>query len=174
MRLSPLDVHNREFRRSFRGYAENQVDDFLDDVVQELETLLKELGAAQEENRRLAEELEHYRSIESSLQRALVVAEGAAEDLRNAARQQAEAVVREAEQRAQAIMAEGADRLRAANAEVASLKQLAETFRIRFRAFLSSQLEMVTRASDGGVPEMEMKTLAAGDRSDDTTRGQSA
>ena len=43
-RLSPLDIHNKEFSKSFRGYSENEVDEFLDLVVAEFERLIRSEG----------------------------------------------------------------------------------------------------------------------------------
>jgi len=40
--LTPLDIHNKEFSRGFRGYNEEEVDEFLDQIVAELEGLLRE------------------------------------------------------------------------------------------------------------------------------------
>ena len=43
--LTPLDIHNKEFKRSFRGYNEDEIDDFLDQVVNDYEKLFRENGA---------------------------------------------------------------------------------------------------------------------------------
>ena len=40
--LTPLDIHNKEFKRSFRGYNEDEIDDFLDQVVNDYEKLFRE------------------------------------------------------------------------------------------------------------------------------------
>jgi cell division initiation protein len=40
--LSPLDIHNREFKKSLRGYDEADVDAFLDQVIRDFETLYRE------------------------------------------------------------------------------------------------------------------------------------
>jgi len=37
--LSPLDIHNREFKKSLRGYDEADVDAFLDQVIRDFEAL---------------------------------------------------------------------------------------------------------------------------------------
>jgi cell division initiation protein len=42
MKLTPLDIHHKEFRHSLRGYAEDEVDQFLDEVADEFERLFKE------------------------------------------------------------------------------------------------------------------------------------
>src|SRR5207244_12796241 len=47
-RLTPIDVQQQQFRRSFRGYDEQEVDDFLDRVTEELSLLLEEKRTAEE------------------------------------------------------------------------------------------------------------------------------
>ena len=47
--LTPIDIHNKEFKRSFRGYNEDEIDDFLDQVVNDYEKLFRD-------NERLKEE----------------------------------------------------------------------------------------------------------------------
>ena len=42
MPITPMDIHNKEFSRSFRGYNEDEVDQFLDEIVEEFERLYKE------------------------------------------------------------------------------------------------------------------------------------
>lgn len=42
MPLSPLDIHNKEFTRGFRGYDEDEVNDFLDQIIKDYEQVIKE------------------------------------------------------------------------------------------------------------------------------------
>ena len=37
--LTPVDIHNKEFSRSFRGYNQDEIDDFLDEIVNDYEKL---------------------------------------------------------------------------------------------------------------------------------------
>lgn len=42
MPLTPLDIHNKEFSKGFRGYNEDEVNEFLDQIMKDLEILTKE------------------------------------------------------------------------------------------------------------------------------------
>ena len=42
MPLSPLDIHNKEFTRGFRGYNEDEVNEFLEQIIKDYELILKE------------------------------------------------------------------------------------------------------------------------------------
>ncbi|MDF2569775.1 MAG: divIVA, partial [Sporomusa sp.] len=57
--LTPLDIHSKEFKRSFRGYNEEEVDEFLDKVIKDYETLYRENIDLKETIERLNSKLEH-------------------------------------------------------------------------------------------------------------------
>ena len=42
MKLTPLDIRHKEFKRGMRGYVDGEVDEFLDEVADEFERLFKE------------------------------------------------------------------------------------------------------------------------------------
>lgn len=60
--LTPMDIHNKEFSRSFRGYDEDEVDAFLDEVVNDYERLLRERDELRDQVARLQEEFEEARN----------------------------------------------------------------------------------------------------------------
>lgn len=104
MRLTPIDLLHRDFRRSLRGYAPGQVDDLLREAAADLEECLAENVRLREDAARLSGELERFRAIEGTLKEALILAQRAAEDARNAARAEGETIVAEARREASAIL----------------------------------------------------------------------
>ncbi len=142
MPLTPLDIHNKEFRKAFRGYAENEVDDFLDEVVRDFEALLKENVAVKDELRRAGEQLDQYRNLEETLNKTLIVAQETAEEVKEAARKEAELVVREAREKAEAILREAQARAEEASRQLEELQREAHQFRVRMRSFLQAQLAL--------------------------------
>jgi cell division initiation protein len=64
MPLTPMDIHNKEFSRSFRGYDEDEVDSFLDEVVEEFERLYKENLEIRDRISMLHEQITHYKTME--------------------------------------------------------------------------------------------------------------
>ena len=65
--LTPLDIHNKEFKRSFRGYNEEDVDEFLDRVIKDYELLYRENIELKENMDRLNSKLEHFQHMENTL-----------------------------------------------------------------------------------------------------------
>jgi cell division initiation protein len=58
MPLSPLDIHNKEFKRSFRGYDVDEVNDFLDQIIKDFEFLIREKQQLEQQVEELQQELE--------------------------------------------------------------------------------------------------------------------
>ena len=87
--LTPIDIHNREFKKGLRGYKESEVDEFLDRVVVDYEKLWRENERLKEQARFNEKEINHYRNLERNLQDTLVVAQKTADEVVSAAKKNA-------------------------------------------------------------------------------------
>lgn len=152
--LTPLDIHNKEFHRAFRGYAEAEVDEFLDQIVRDLEALLKEKNALEERVEELESRLSNYQALEETLKQTLILAETTADEVRANARREAEIILKEAQTKAKEIMDEAEARaqlsIREAQARVKrtqeefeELKRQAHTFKARVRSLYMTQLDLL-------------------------------
>ncbi len=94
--LKPIDIQNKEFERKLKGYDCDAVDDFLDLVIQDYEALCKENVALKEKTRLLSETVENYKTIEDTLHHSLDVARQSAQDIKNNATMEAQAIVNRA------------------------------------------------------------------------------
>ncbi len=152
--LTPADIHNKEFSRGFRGYNEEQVDDFLDEIVFEMEELIKQ-------NTRLAEDLElerkktaQYQEMEKNLHETMDVAQKTAEEAVQSAKIRVEEMERAAKEdcdrlRHQTEMAIQR-RMEDATAKVRVQQELYEAgiarerqFIVRLRSLLRSELAIL-------------------------------
>ncbi len=143
MPLTPLDIHNKEFRKRFRGYDEREVDEFLDEVVRDYDNLGKENAQLREEVEALRSKLEQYRRLEETLQNTLVVAQETAENLKENARKEAELIVRQAEQEAERLIRAAEERVREIERRHAELERQFRQFRARLRGLLIGELELL-------------------------------
>ncbi len=84
--LTPIDIHNKEFTKGFRGYNESEVDEFLDQIVNDYEKLCRNNEELKERIARSERDVEQYKKLESSLQDTLLVAQRTAEEVTSAAR----------------------------------------------------------------------------------------
>lgn len=67
MPLTPLDIHNKEFTRKFRGYDEDEVNEFLDQVIKDFELLLRENRQQQEVIQNMQARVDYFSSMEETL-----------------------------------------------------------------------------------------------------------
>lgn len=142
MTLTPLDIHNKEFSRGFRGYNEAEVDEFLDQVVKEFEALLRENSELKDRLDELERTLERYRTIEDSLNKTLLLAQKAAEEVRQNGEKEAELIRERALMEAQRIVDEARSRARQAVEDYTEMRREAELFRLRMKTMLQAQLEI--------------------------------
>ncbi len=143
MPLSPLDIHNKEFGRSFRGYDEDQVDDFLEQVIQDYEALIRQNKELEEQIESVNEKLKHFTNIEESLSKSIIVAQETATEVKNNARKEAQLILKEAEKNADRIVSEALNKSRKIAMEVEEVQRHAAIYRARFRSLIQAQLEML-------------------------------
>jgi len=140
MKLTPLDIHHKEFRNSLRGYNSEEVDDFLDEVADEFERLFKENIDLSEKLDAANERIRTYGELEHTLQNTLVSAQTSAEDIRARAKNEAERLLRDSEAKAQEIVSAALEDKQRSQTEYARLQQAEQDFRARFRHMLENYL----------------------------------
>lgn len=148
MPLTPLDIVNKEFKHSFRGYNEDEVNEFLDELVRDYEALIRENDELKENTSGMTERLDQYRKLETTLQNTLLVAQSTAEEVKNAARKEAELIVREAEGTAQEITARAENQVQQAHLELERVRREAIQYKARIRSLLEAHLAMLEEKAD--------------------------
>ncbi len=103
--ITPLDIENKKFsKQMMNGYNVDEVDEFLDQIMQDYETNYKELVSMKTKVDELNNALEHYKNIENTLQNTLVMAQSTAEEVKSVAKQQADQIISEAQKEAENIL----------------------------------------------------------------------
>ncbi|UOF89172.1 DivIVA domain-containing protein [Fodinisporobacter ferrooxydans] len=143
MPLTPLDIHNKEFSKAFRGYNEDEVNEFLDHVIKDYEGLIRENKELHNRIVELEERLSHFTNLEESLSKSILVAQEAAEEVKTNARKEAQLIVKEAEKNADRIINDSLIKSRKVAVEVEDMQKQASVFRARFRSLIQAQLEML-------------------------------
>lgn len=159
MALTPMDIHNKEFRKKLvGGYDRNDVDEFLDRVIQEFEQNLRQVQELKEQVQHLERQLEQYRALEDTLNRTLVAAQETADDIKANARKEAELIIQEARLMAEKLVESGRVKASKILEENADLQRAVETLRIQLRSLLHAQLEMLEKQLSVPTP---MELVAA-------------
>lgn len=143
MPLTPLDIHNKEFSSKFRGYDEDEVNEFLDQVVKDYEMVIREKMNLEEKVEMLEEKLSHFTNIEDTLNRSILVAQETAEEVKGNATKESKLIIKEAEKNADRIINEALSKSRQIAMEVEELKKQAKVFRTRLKMMVEAQLEMI-------------------------------
>lgn len=139
--LTPMDINNKEFKKGMRGYNADEVDDFLDEVIENYESLYKENATLKDKISSLQEQLEQYKKIENSIQNTLILAQNAADQAKSSSEKEAELVIKNANDTAQKIIDKANNDVNQISSEYDSVKQEFIKFRARFRSFMTTQLE---------------------------------
>lgn len=148
MKLNPLDIYNKEFKKSTFGYNTNQVDEFLDDVGVAYERLLKDLNKLQDENQALKEKIDNYQDMEEKLQNTLDSMQDTISDRIEQADKEARMIVKEARMKAEKIKDDAQSQVAAEKRKVEQLREQKNFFKIRFQTLLESHLEMLNEDNE--------------------------
>ena len=141
MKLTPMDINNKEFKKGLRGYSADEVDEFLDEVVDNYEELYKENANLKEKLANLNEKIDHYSKIETTIQNTLLLAQNAAEQAKSAAQKEAELMLKNANETAQKVLDKAHNDVIGINDEYEKVKQEFIKFRAKYRNFMNTQLE---------------------------------
>lgn len=147
MALAPLDIHHKEFRRSFRGYNDEEVREYLDKVAREYENIFKENLLLKEDKGALEEKLYHYQQLENSLRGALVMAQNTAEETKANALKEAQLIIEDAKLKAERMKDEAKEQIQEVTKRLEELKQEERFFRIKFKTLLESHLQLLEQAA---------------------------
>jgi len=147
--LTPLDITNKEFKRKlFGGYNQEDVHEFLDELMVDLEVMIKENAHFKEQAELLSQRLEQYRTLEETINKTLVIAQETAEEIKSNARREADLIIQEARLQAERILEAGQAKARRIMEENADLARAAQTLRGQVRALLQAQLEAIDTVQD--------------------------
>ena len=141
MKLTPMDINNKEFKRVLRGYCPEEVDEFLDQIVEEYEILFKENTALKEKLENSNDKIEHYSKIENTIQNTLLLAQNTAEQAKANAQKEADVIIKSANDTAQRILDKAHNDVIQINDEYDRVKQEFTKFRAKFRSFMNFQID---------------------------------
>ena len=142
--ITPLDIENKRFsKQMMNGYSVEEVDDFLDDLTADYSKNYKENSELKSKVEELNKSLEHYKSIESTLNNTLVMAQSTAEDIKKVAQQQADQIINEAKSNAQKQVDDLNNELIAKTKEVEDVKKQFDIYKAKMESLLISQLELL-------------------------------
>jgi cell division initiation protein len=165
MALTPLDIQNKNFSTKMRGYNQDDVDDFLDQVTKDYEDSLQKTRELEKSLKHAEEKLQYFNELKDALNQSIIVAQDTADKVKTSANKESEVIVTSAEntanemissaekrstnlitsaeEKAKEILTDATDRARQLAAETDDLKKKTRVFHQRLSLMLEAQLEQV-------------------------------
>lgn len=142
--ITPLDIENKRFsKKTLNGYSPEEVDDFLDELTKDYSEIYKKVSENEKSVEDMKSKLEHYTQIETTLQNTLLMAQSAADEVRNAAQKHAEQIVKEAENHAQHVTQNIDIQISEKRKELSDVCKQFDIYKAKMESLLISQLELL-------------------------------
>ncbi|WP_439328948.1 DivIVA domain-containing protein [Carnobacterium viridans] len=143
-----------------RGYDQDQVNDYLDQIIKDYEMVLKEKRELEKNLQFSEEKVGHFNNLQDALNKSIIVAQDAADRLKENAAKEANIIRLEAEKNADRLLDEAVSKARKITTETDELKKQSRVFKQRLQIMIESQLEMVKNSEwDDLLRPAEEETL---------------
>lgn len=143
MRITPLDIQQKQFASKFRGFDMEEVDSFLELIREEMEELLRENANLREEAKRFEKQLKEYKSMEGTLRDTLIGTQQMVEEYRNNATKEADLIRKEAELRADEIIGDAQAKVVKIHEDITDLKGIRRHFKEEVKRLIQSHMSML-------------------------------
>ena len=152
--ITPIEIQEKEFTKAVRGYKEEEVNEFLDEITIDMDRLLNELRETREENSRLTLELERIRSTEGTVVETLQAAKDLMSEIAASSEKRASILIKNAELDAEMVRKTARDEAEVLAKENRELKQRDLEFRNRYKALLEAELQRFESSIGDALPEL--------------------
>ena len=143
MKLTPIDIQQRQFSVRFRGFDVREVDAFLEEMAEAVETLLMENRRLEDALARRKQELQAYREREDAFKRAMLNSQKVLDQMNENARKSGELVIADAEVKAEKILQRGYNRLAQLQEDISELKRQRVQIEAQVQAVLDSHARLL-------------------------------
>lgn len=143
MRITPLDIQQKQFSTRLRGFDMEEVDSFLELIREEMEELLRENANLREEARRFEKQLKEYKNLEQTLQSTLISTQQISEEYKSTARKDADLMIKEAELKAQEIIKDAQEKVVKIHEDITDLKGVRRHFKEELKRLIENHLTML-------------------------------
>jgi len=147
MRITPLDIQQKQFPMKFRGFDVEEVYAFLEVIREEMEELLRENASLKEGVQRAENQITEYRDMESTLRETLMTAQQMVEDYKTNARKEAELIIKEAELKADSLIKEAQENVIKIHEDIVDLKGIRRHFKEEIKRLIDSHARMLDHDS---------------------------
>ena len=143
MRITPLDIQQKQFPMKFRGFDVEEVYAFLEVIREEMEELLRENANLKENVQRADVQVREFKDMETTLRETLMTAQQMVEDYKLNARKEAELLIKEAELRSDNMLKEAHEKVIKIHEDITDMKGIRRHFKEELRRLIENHLTML-------------------------------
>lgn len=137
-----------KFSTSIQGYKKEEVNDFVKEVTKEYESMLQKLKSSCEVIESMKSELKHYKDMESTLNRAILIAEESTSNIKKAAYDESKVIIEDAKRNATKVINNALQKAERIESDAESLRRKVAVYKRRFRTLVEDQLDEIERFDD--------------------------
>ena len=140
--ITPMEIQTKKFDKSVMGgYNKQDVDDFMEYILEDYEQLYKQSLCAEQEIKALKEQLETYKAMEDTMKNSLIVAQQTAENLQKTATEKADVIVKEAQAQAKDIIDSANKNIEKSQSELSKMQHTMDIYKCQAISMLNAQIE---------------------------------
>lgn len=132
-----------KFDKSFRGYNVSQVNAFVDDVVTNVDDMITKMKQKDMEIDRLNKELEHYKKMDETLNRAVIMAEESSQKYQNQSISESDLIISEAKKNANRIINDALTKAEKYEEEAQRTRRNIIVYKRRLKDLVDQQAELI-------------------------------
>lgn len=155
--LTPVEIQNKTFKSGGLGYDKKEVEAYMHDISRNYEELYRQNLELKDKVSVLTEGIQYYKSIEKTLQKALVLAEKTADNKIAASEKEAKRIEKEARVKANIIVSDAKNELNRLHSQTVQLLEQYEKYRLQFKNLARTQMELI----DSDVFNINIQNLDA-------------
>lgn len=159
--ITPADIENKEFSRAKKGYNEEEVDDFLDLIILDMEKLIRENKQLRNELSKVHVQVDKHMSTETSVYETLEAAKSLMNDIAASAERRAEILLKNAELEASFITKEAKESISRYTEEGNRLKERVENLKERYKKMLEAELDRLEFGDSDFLADFEKDFMPA-------------
>lgn len=157
--ITPMDIHNKDFSKGIRGYAPDEVDSFLQDLVADYEQIYKEHREMEEEMETLRAKLSNFEKMEETMHNTLRLAKDTAESVKKNAQKEADLALAQAETESKRILADAEAYRQTTARTIARTEGDLKLYIEKIKANLEHTLSMIHSIEKQAAPELPESAL---------------
>lgn len=157
--ITPLEIENKQFAKAMRGYNADEVDQFLDEIILDLQKLLAENERLKAKVESLESDLNQYKKSEASVLNTLESAKKLMRDISESAEKRAEIIIKNAQLDADVMQRDAKESISKLTEEGAKLKDKITRFRGRYKQMLEDELNELDGSSEELLADLERDFL---------------